>query len=97
MTPTQRPDLPALTEADAADPFYAPEAVRARIRRRWERRRAETAGGTVALSRWSVNGRYTYARREGWAPLDPMEAERFRGGREHLVHVQLVQVHPWSL
>lgn len=86
MSPIQKPDLPAPTEA-----------VRRRIRARWERRRAETAGGTAALSRWSVSGRHTYARREGWAPLDPEGVERFRGGRERLVHVQLVQVHPWSL
>lgn len=72
------------------------EAVRRRIRARWERRRAETAAGTAALSRWSVNGRYTYAR-PGVTALTEREVDCFRDGREHLVYVVLVQAHPWSL
>ena len=44
--PIQKPSLPAPSPLDAADPANASEAVRRRIRRRWERRRAETAGRT---------------------------------------------------
>ena len=45
--PIQKPTLPAPSPLDAADPSHAAEAVRRRVRRRWERRRAATAGHTV--------------------------------------------------
>ena len=44
--PIQKTTLPAPSPLDAADPANASEAVRRRIRARWERRRAATAGHT---------------------------------------------------
>lgn len=41
--PTQKPDLPAPSPLDAVDPTNASEAVRRRIRARWEKRREETS------------------------------------------------------
>lgn len=100
MSPAQKPDphSSAHTTIDVTDVFeiLASQAVRRRIRARWERRRAETDGGTAALSRWSVNGRYTYAR-PGWAILNEDEVDRMRGGREYLVYVQAIPAHPLSL
>lgn len=46
--------------AQIAVPEMASQAVRERIRRRWEQRRAETDGETVATGRWMFDGRYTY-------------------------------------
>lgn len=71
------------------------EAVRRRIRARWERRRAEIVG-TGAVSRWVASGRYTYAR-PGWTILDEDEVDKMRGGREYLVYVQAIPAHPLSL
>lgn len=45
--PIQKPTLPAPSPLDLADPFHAPEAVRRRIRRKWERRRASTSSPTI--------------------------------------------------
>lgn len=59
--PIQKTTLPSPSPLDAADPSHAAEAVRRRIRRRWERRRAATAGHT-ALS--ILSGRFRDMPRE---------------------------------
>lgn len=60
MSPIQKPDLPAPSPLDAADPFHASEAVRRRIRRRWEQRRADSGGVVRAWTSWGFVGPYAY-------------------------------------